>query len=132
MKMEFSSEMREMLLFLTTNMATVTSRANQQYATFISPIKHLIAPLSPSQKENNFFAYVWFSISVGTAVIPRRNEKQRLCTIWGLGGANKVHYGRCAGNEDGVDLVLIQPFLLCYVNHVFLMLTGIFEQNLHL
>ena len=30
MKMEFSSQRREMLLFLTTNMAAVTSRANQQ------------------------------------------------------------------------------------------------------
>ena len=29
--MEFSSQRREMLLFLTTNMAAVTSRANQQY-----------------------------------------------------------------------------------------------------
>ena len=31
MKMEFSSQRREMLLFLTTNMAAVTSRANQQF-----------------------------------------------------------------------------------------------------
>ena len=30
MKMEFSSQRRKMILFLTTNMATVTSRANQQ------------------------------------------------------------------------------------------------------
>ena len=30
MKIEFSSQRREMLLFLTTNMAAVTSRANQQ------------------------------------------------------------------------------------------------------
>ena len=44
MKIEFSSQMREMLWFLTTNMATVTSRADQQYATCISPIKHLICP----------------------------------------------------------------------------------------
>ena len=29
MKIEFSSQRREMLLFLTTNMAAVTSRANQ-------------------------------------------------------------------------------------------------------
>ena len=29
-KIEFSSQRREMLLFLTTNMAAVTSRANQQ------------------------------------------------------------------------------------------------------
>ena len=31
MKIEFSSQRREMLLFLTTNMAAVTSRANQQF-----------------------------------------------------------------------------------------------------
>ena len=31
MKIEFSSQRREMLLFLTTNMAAVTSHANQQY-----------------------------------------------------------------------------------------------------
>ena len=31
MKKEFSFQRREMLLFLTTNMAAVTSRANQQY-----------------------------------------------------------------------------------------------------
>ena len=29
--MEFSSQRREMLLFLTTNMVAVTSRANQQF-----------------------------------------------------------------------------------------------------
>ena len=32
MKIELSSQRREMLLFLTTNMAAMTSRANQQYA----------------------------------------------------------------------------------------------------
>ena len=32
MKIEFSSQRREMLLFLTTNMSAVTSRANQQYS----------------------------------------------------------------------------------------------------
>ena len=31
MKKEFSSQRRAMLLFLTTKMAAVTSRANQQY-----------------------------------------------------------------------------------------------------
>ena len=35
------------------------------------------------------------------------------------------------GNEAGVFLVLIQPFLLYYVDHVFLMLTSFFKQNLH-
>ena len=34
MKIEFSSQRREILLFLTTNMAAVTSRANQQYGDY--------------------------------------------------------------------------------------------------
>ena len=34
MKKELSSQRREMLLFLTTNIAAVTSRANQQYDLF--------------------------------------------------------------------------------------------------
>ena len=37
-----------------------------------------------------------------------------------------VHFTVTGGNEAGVDLVLIQPFLLCYVNHVVLMLNSIF------
>ena len=34
-------------------------------------------------------------------------------------------------NEAGVDLVLIKPFSLHYVNHVVLMLTSIFGYNFH-
>ena len=43
------------------------------------------------------------------------------------------NYGQTAlftvscGNQAGVDLVLIQPFLLCYVHHVVLTLTKIFQ-----
>ena len=37
-----------------------------------------------------------------------------------------AHFTVVGENEAGVDLVLIQPFLLYYVNHVFLMLTSIF------
>ena len=37
-----------------------------------------------------------------------------------------VHFTVTGGNEAGVDLVLIQPFLLSYVNHFVLMLTSIF------
>ena len=37
-----------------------------------------------------------------------------------------AHFTVAGENEGGVDLVLIQPFLLYYVNHVFLMLTSIF------
>ena len=42
-----------------------------------------------------------------------------------------THFTVAGENKAGVDLVLIQPFLLYYVNHVFLMLTSIFKQNLH-
>ena len=35
------------------------------------------------------------------------------------------------GNKAGVDVVLIQRFLLSYANYVFLMLTGIFQHNFH-
>ena len=37
------------------------------------------APYLPPQN----LASAWFSISLGTAVIPRKNEKQRLCKILG-------------------------------------------------
>ena len=37
-----------------------------------------------------------------------------------------IHFTVTGGNEANVDLVLIQPFLLYYVNHVVLMLTSIF------
>ena len=37
-----------------------------------------------------------------------------------------AHFTVGGENEAGVDLVLIQPFLLYFVNHVFLILTSIF------
>ena len=39
---------------------------------------------------------------LAATVIPRRNEKQRLCKIL---GSNKVHYGRCAISECGSRVV---------------------------
>ena len=39
------------------------------------------------------------------------------------------HFTVTDGNDTGVDLVLIQPFLLSYLNHVVLMLTGIFFKH---
>ena len=42
-----------------------------------------------------------------------------------------AHSTVTCGIEDGVDLVLIQPFLPSQVNHVVLMLNSIFERNLH-
>ena len=38
-----------------------------------------------------------------------------------------AHSTVTGGNKAVVDLVLIQTFLLCYVNHVVLMLTSIFK-----
>ena len=37
-----------------------------------------------------------------------------------------AHSTFTVGNEAGVDLVLIQPCLLYYVNHVFVILNSIF------
>ena len=64
-------------------------------ATCTYPIMHLICP------PKFYISIVLFSL--GTAVIPRRNEKQRFCNFWGggVGGANKVHYGRCARRHIG-------------------------------
>ena len=42
-----------------------------------------------------------------------------------------AHFIVLDGNEGGVDLVLIQPLLLSYVNHVVLLLTSIFKHNFH-
>ena len=76
------------------------------YATCTSPIMHLICPPKILHK------HAFFSVSLGTAVIPRRNKKQRVMQNRGGGGANKVHCGRCASattkqktlkrNENGV------------------------------
>ena len=42
------------------------------------------------------------------------------------------HFTLTGGNEAGVDLVLIQPCLLYYVNHVVLMLTSIFISKIYI
>ena len=61
-------------------------------AIWTSPIIHLVS--SPR---------CCIRICLGTAVIPRRNKKQRLCNFFfgggGVGGTNKVYYGRCANGE---------------------------------
>ena len=46
MKIEFSTQWREMLLFLTTNMAAVTSRANQQLREKLGHVVQIHACLS--------------------------------------------------------------------------------------
>ena len=75
-----------------------------QFATCTSPKMHLICPPPPTPRPLNFASAAWFSISLGTAVIPKRNGKQRLCNFfffffWG-GGVNKVHYEWCAGGAN--------------------------------
>ena len=54
MKIEFTSLRREMLLFLTTNMAAVTPRANQQYSVFYIYVK-LIWPNFMLKVSYTFF-----------------------------------------------------------------------------
>ena len=53
---------------------------------------------------------------------PRQLTKGRCCKTQNV----IAHFTVAGENEAGVDLVLIQPFLLYYVTHVFLMLTSIF------
>ena len=57
------------------NLNICIEKVDAKYATCTSPIMHLICPQN--------FASALFSVSLGTAVIPRRNEKQRLCKIFG-------------------------------------------------
>ena len=61
-----------------------------------------LPPPPPPSKGKKFWHKHCFKISLSVAVIPRGNEKQRLCKIilWGGGGGNRVHYGRCASGVD--------------------------------
>ena len=53
--MEFSSQRREMVLFFTTNMATVTSRAIQQFDKFLNyGNSKSFNPLSPNSDQQQF------------------------------------------------------------------------------
>ena len=68
-----------------------------EYATFTSPIMHLIcAP--PPPKKKKMLHNLCFSFPLGITAIPRETENNAYATFW---GANKVHYGRCA---SGVSL----------------------------
>ena len=44
-----------------------------------------------------------FPLSLGTAVVPRRNEKQGLCNFFLGGGGSEVQYGRCVTGEKTVS-----------------------------
>jgi len=70
-----------------------------------------------------FYSQKTLYIFPGLALLPiframRCSMVFRVCKI--------VHFTVTGGKEAGVDLVLIQPFLRYYVNHVVLMLTSIF------
>ena len=58
-------------------------------------------------------------------LLPINHSYNKICHI--LGFLLIAHFTVTGGNEAGVDLVLIQPFLLYYVNHVVVMLTSIFQ-----
>ena len=58
-------------------------------------------------------------------LLPINHSYNKICDI--LGFLLIAHFTATGGNEAGVDLVLIQPFLLYYVNHVVLMLSSIFK-----
>ena len=70
---------------------------------------HLICPPHPPPQKK--FAYPLFFISSGYYSRPKRHWKQCLCKIlgWGVGGANKVHYGKFG---NGVSLKKKNAFRL--------------------
>ena len=65
-------------------------RSNEPQLVHNSPLAHI--PKCTLFAAQNF-AKALFSISLGTAVTPRRNEKQRLCKI--LGGKRGVLWEMC-------------------------------------
>ena len=76
--------------------------------------------LFPTQKPSSSSSLLKFlrHQSVSGAPPPKKNPASAPVTVKIL-------------NEAGVDLVLIQPFLLHYVNHFVLILTSIFEYSFH-
>ena len=70
---------------------------------------------------------VGFKISIGKEVLRDSQLKSKTRLQKKKNRTRKIiHFTVTGGNEANVDLVLIQPFLLYYVNHVVLMLTSIF------
>ena len=68
---------------------------------------------------------VGFKVSLGKEVF--RDSQLKSKTRLQRNRTRKIiHFTVTGGNEANVDLVLIQPFLLYYVNHVVFMLTSIF------
>ena len=63
------------------------------------------------------------------SLIARMSLMSSISYVWIV--ISIAHFTVTSENETEDDLVLIQPFLLYYVNHGFLMLTSTFRQNLH-
>ena len=57
----------------------------------------------------------------------KKNHTVRLPNRQPNYGHTMAYFTVSGGNEAGVDLVLIQPFLLSYAHHVVLTLTKIFQ-----
>ena len=69
---------------------------------------------------------VGFKVSLGKEVF-RDSQLKSKTRLQKKNRTRKIiHFTVTGGNEANVDLVLIQPFLLYYVNHVVFMLTSIF------
>ena len=71
-------------------MSDVTSCENALFASYTSPIIHLVC--SPK-----ICITLFFFISPGYYSRPKKNKRQCLCKIW---GSNKVYYG---GRENRVS-----------------------------
>lgn len=75
MKIEFSSQRRETVLFLTTNMAAVTSRANQQYNTSAAAVnKHKNTHNKTNTQSHNFWNQHSLGFSRPAPDFRRKNE----------------------------------------------------------
>ena len=66
-------------------------------------------------------AKLWPSLSQVVVVGPSTSVPLRI-----------AHFTVTVGNEAGVDLVFIQPSLLYYVNHVFVILNSIFFSKIYI
>ena len=73
-------------------------RSNEPQLVHNSPLAHI--PKCTLFAAQNFVKAL-FSISLGTAVTPRRNEKQRLCKIWG-GQKRSIMGDVQMGNTDSL------------------------------
>ena len=90
MKIEFCSQRREMLLFLTTNMATVTSRANQQFPYYSHSI--FLSSYVPHFEQRHFsHNQATFSQWVGNKHTWTWRNFQKQQSQWTLGTVSGWH-----------------------------------------